>query len=375
MIIEEISTLTAEDGVTFDVKLHRDDSAPRGTAFLIMHPTTSWHDHFILKLLVERGYAGLGCANRYTGREAELILEYTVLDWAACVSHLRDLGYERIIGIGNSGGGEIVTCFQSEAVKPTMIGAAMGGPPDLTKAKLTPMDGLVMLNAHAGRPINLTLALDPSVGGEDGNDPRQYDPSLDMYNPENGPPYSQDFRDRYEAVQVERNHKITRWCEKVIAEIESAANPLMTDMTFIVHRTDANLRFLDNSIDSSDRTGLTIWDEDPKLANYTPGPLRGARTRLRIMTARSWLSQRSLLRSQFDVEHFMPQCEIPTIVLCGTADSGGPAHSLKTLESSPDPDVSMVWIKDGTHFMRGQEDKQAEAADHIASWAKERGFG
>jgi pimeloyl-ACP methyl ester carboxylesterase len=302
------------------------------------------------------------------------MLEYTVVDWAACVDHLRDQGYEKIIGIGNSGGGEIVTCFQSEAIKPTMTGSPMGGPPDLTKLTLTPMDGLVMLNAHAGRPISLTQSLDPSVGGEDGNDPLQYDASLDMYNPQNGPPYSQKFRNRYQAAQEERNHKITSWCESVIGRIEAAGNPLMTDMTFIVHRTDANLRFLDNTIDASDRTGLTIWDEDPKIANYTPGPLRGPRTRLRIMTVRSWLSQRSLRASQFEVEKFMPQCTIPTLVICGTADAGGPAHSQKTYDTSPDPDKSMVWIKDGTHFMRGQEDKQIEVADHIADWAKQRGF-
>lgn len=374
MIVEETVNLTAEDGAAFEVKLHRDDTAPRHTAFLIMHPTTGWQDHFILKLLAERGFGALGCSNRYTGREAELILEYTVLDWAACVSHLRDQGYEKIIGIGNSGGGEIVTCFQSEAVKPTMTGDPMGGPPDLTRAKLSPMDGLVMLNAHAGRPISLTQSLDPSVGGDEGNDPLQYDPSLDMYNPENGPPYSPDFRERYQAAQIERNNKITRWCQRTIEAVMKTGNPLMSDMTFIVHRTDANLRFLDNTIDASDRTGLTIWDEDPRIANYTPGPLRGPRTRLRIMTARSWLSQRSLMASQFEVERFMPQCTIPTIVLCGTADAGGPAHSQKTFDASPDPEVSMVWIKDGTHFMRGQEDKQAEAADHIAAWAKVRGF-
>ena len=220
---------------------------------------------------------------------------------------------------------------------------------------------MVLLNAHAGRPISLTQALDPSVGGDNGNDPLEYDPSLDMYNPDNGPPFSQEFRARYEAAQIERNHKITEWCKQTIGQIEETGNPLLKDVTFIVHRTDANLRFLDNTLDPSDRTGLTIWDEDPKIANYTPGPMRGPRTRLRIMTVRSWLSQRSLAASQFEVERFLPQCKIPTLVICGTADAGGPAHSTLMFERSPDPDKKMEWIKDGTHFMRGQEDKQVEA--------------
>ena len=375
MIQQKSATLTAEDRERFEVKLHFDDSAPQKTAFLIMHPTTDWRDHFILGFLAERGFGALGCTNRYTGREAELILEEIILDWAACVAFLREQGYENVIGIGNSGGGEIVACYQSESVKPTITGSPLGDPPDFTKAKLAPMDGMVMLNSHAGRPISLTQSLDPSVGGENGNDPLQYDPTLDMYNPDNGPPYSTEFGERYAAAQIERNHKITRWCRETIRRIEAVGNPLMKDMTFIVHRTDANLRFLDKMLDPSDRTGLTIWDEDPRVANYTPGPMRGPRTRLRIMTVRSWVSQRGLATSQFDVVRFLPQCTIPTVVICGTADAGGPEHSTRIFEGAPDSDKKMVWIKDGTHFMRGQEDKQVEVADHLATWARERGFG
>lgn len=374
MIKHEPATLTAQDGATFPVTLHYDDAAPRRTAFLIMHPTSDWQNHFMLPLLADRGFGALGCTNRYSGREAELMLEETVLDWGACVDHLRAKGFRTVIGIGNSGGGEIAACYQSQAVAPSITGTPFGDPPDFTKIKLQPMDGIVMLNAHSGRPLSLTQSLDPSVGGENGNDPLHYDASLDMYNPANGPPYSPEFRSRYEAAQIERNHKITRWCRDAIAKIKAAGNPLMRDMTFIVHRTDANLRFLDKSLDPSDRSGLTIWDEDPRVANYTPGPLRGPRTRLRVMTVKSWLSQRSLAASQFDVRHYLPHCKVPTLVICGTADAGGPEHSQRIFQASPDPGKTMVWIKDGTHFMRGQEDKQSEVADHIARWTHERGL-
>jgi len=374
MIKQEPATLTAQDGVRFPVTLHHDDATPRKTAFLIMHPTSDWQNHFILPFLVQRGFAALGCANRYSNREAELQLEETVLDWGACVDHLRAKGFRTVIGIGNSGGGEIVTCYQAQAVHPTLTGTPTGDPPDFTKVKLSPMDGIVMLNAHAGRPLSLTQSLDPSVGGESGNDPLHYDAALDMYNPKNGPPYSPEFVARYRAAQIERNHKITRWCRQAIEKIRAAGNPLMKDLTFIVHRTDASLLFLDKSLDPSDRSGLTIWDEDPRVANYTPGPLRGPRTRLRVMTARSWLSQRSLEASQFEVSRYLPDCKVPTIVLCGTADAIGPEHSRMTFEGSPDPGKKLVWIKDGTHFMRGQEDKQAEVADAIAGWARERGL-
>jgi pimeloyl-ACP methyl ester carboxylesterase len=375
MIGTEQVELRASDGQRSWATLHADSALPRGMAFIIMHPTSDWQQHYILPLLAKRGFGALGCANRYAGREAELILENTVLDWAAGVEFLKSRGYRKVVGIGNSGGGEIAVCYHSEGISPTIRGTPLGDPPDFTKMRLTPLDGIVLLNAHAGRPQSLTRSLDPSVGGESGNDPTQYDRALDMYDPKNGPPYAAEFRERYWAAQIERNHKITRWCRATIDRIERAGNPLMKDMPFIVHRTDANLSLRDLTLDPSDRSGETIWDEDPETANYTPGPLRGNRTRLRIMTLRSWISQRGLATSQFDVMRFLPQCRVPTLVACGTADAGGSEHSRLMFEAAPDPGKTMVWIKGGTHFMRGQEDKREEAADHIATWARARELG
>ncbi len=369
MVRFEQITLTTRDGVKIDVGHHFDDSRPRDVGILMMHPTSDWKSHFMVKLLAARGFGAIGCTNRYTGREAELILEDTLIDWAASVDYLRSCGYRKVIGIGYSGGGEIAAGYHSEAVRPTIKGSPMGTSPDLTSLQLVPLDGLVLMNAHAGRPHSITKSLDPSVGGADGNSPLEYDPSLDMFNPRNGPPFSAEFRTRYAAAQIERNHRITRWCQSAIERINRLDNPLMRDLTFIVHRADANLAFLEKEGDAS---GLTIWAEDPRIANYTPGPLRGPNTRLRAMTVRSWLSQRGLLTSQFDVFRFLPNCHIPTIVICGTADEGGTAQSQAMYDTSPDPDKQLVWVKDLTHFMRGQEAKQAEVADAIAAFAKSR---
>lgn len=374
MIQEQRVTLKASDGVESQAALVCDEAAPRTTAFIIMHPTSDWRSHYILRPLAERGFGALGCANRYSSREAELILENTVLDWAAGVDYLHHAGYRKVIGIGNSGGGEIAVCYHSESVHPTITGTPLGDPPDFTKLKLTSLDGMVLLNAHAGRPLSLTRSLDPSVGGDSGNDPLVYDASLDMYHPRNAPPYSAEFRERYAAAQIERNHKITKWCRETLERIARSGNPLMKDIPFIVYRTDADLRLRDLSLDPTDRSGETIWEEDPQLANYTPGPLRGNRTRLRVMTLRSWISQRGLATSQFKVANFLPHCRLPTLVAIGTADAGGSEHSREMFEHSPDPGKEIVYIKGGTHFMRGQEDKQRKAAELIARWAAKHGF-
>ncbi len=371
MLKFELIKLTTCDEISFEVGYHFDDSLPPHTGILMMHPTSDWKSHFMVKLLAQRGFGVIGCTNRYTGKEAELILEDTLIDWAACVDFLRASGYQNIIGIGYSGGGEIAAGYHSEAVHPQIKGSARGDFPDFTKLTLSPLDGLVLLNAHAGRPHSITRSLDPSVGGLDGNDPLDYNPDLDMYNPKNGPPFQADFRKSYHAAQIERNHKITRWCQSVVERIKTLGNPSMSDLTFIVHRADANLAFLDKADDSS---GLTIWAEDPRVSNYTPGPLRGPNTRLRAMTVKSWLSQRGLLSSQFDLFKFLPNCHIPTLVICGTADEGGTDQSQAMFDAAPDPGKQLVWVKDLTHFMRGQEDKQAEVADAIANFARTRGL-
>ena len=200
MYIEEPVTLTTEDGVEIEAMHHYDDALPLKTAITVMHPTTDVRGHFMMKWLVERGIGGFGFTSRYSSRESELIFENLLLDTAAGIEYLKSRGYQNVIGIGNSGGAEIVAGYQSQAVNPTIKSTPTGDPPDLTKAKLPPYDGLIFLNPHSGRALATTRGMDPSVGGEDGNDPFQYDPSLDLYNPENGPPYSQEFRDRYGAA-------------------------------------------------------------------------------------------------------------------------------------------------------------------------------
>lgn len=372
MVKAEQVALTAQDGVTIAAQWHYDDAAKPRTAIIIAHPTTDWRNHFLLAGLARQGIGALGYCTRFTAREAELILEETLLDTAAAVEFLHAKGYRDVLGMGSSGGAEIFAAYQSEASDPTITGTPLGDPPDITRAKLPPLSGLVFLNPHMGRPFSLTRGLDPSVGGESGNDPLVYDRALDLYNPENGPPFSDAFRQRYEAAQIERNHKITRWCQETIRKIDRIGNPLLKDIPFIVHRTDAALLQRDTSVDPTDRSGRTIWDEEPRVANYTPGPLRGSRTRLRIVTLRSWISQRGLATSHFDVLKHIAKCHVPTVVLCGTAEEGGPSHSRRIYEAAPDREKKLAWIKGATHFMSGQEAQQRETVDLIVSWLGER---
>ena len=76
--------------------------------------------------------------------------------------------------------------------------------------------------------------------------------------------------------------------------------------------------------------------------------------------------------SHFDVYKHAPHCHVPTLVVVGTADATStPSRARRVLDHVPGEMKKFVTIKDGTHFMRGQTDKQLEAADNIAQWLRE----
>lgn len=76
------------------------------------------------------------------------MVDNRVLDVAA-VTHLRDLVFERVVLVGDSGGGLAALC-QAGAGSPAITATPAGDPPDLTAAELPPTDALVTLMAHPG---------------------------------------------------------------------------------------------------------------------------------------------------------------------------------------------------------------------------------
>ena len=91
-----------------------------------------------------------------------------------------------------------MAAYQSQAVAPNLRPTPWGELPDAVLS-LTPADTLVVLCGHPGRPDVLTAWLDPSVTDE--SDPLYRDPSLDMFDPEHGPPFAPEFVERSCAAQ------------------------------------------------------------------------------------------------------------------------------------------------------------------------------
>jgi pimeloyl-ACP methyl ester carboxylesterase len=246
-------------------------------------------------------------------------MENCVLDVAAAIGHLRSLGFDKVVLGGNSGGGGLSALYQSQAENPTITATPAGDPPDLTAVDLPPADAVVAMMAHPGRASVYTEWLDPAIVDE--SDPFRRDPDLDMFDPRNGPPYSADFLARYRSAQVARNERITAWERDRLAWLaEDDRRP--QDMPFLVYGTCADPRFLDLSIERSDRAAGSLWGP-PEQANNLPASL-GHYTSLR-----SWLSQWSVRDSNCDAVAHLPHVSTPVLVMYGTADGAAfPAHAL-----------------------------------------------
>lgn len=89
------------------------------------------------------------CTSRYPNNDTCLIMEKVVLDLGACVRHCKEvLGYERVVLAGWSGGGSLSALYQSQAERPSITSTPAGNLPDLTKARLIPVDAVWQLAAH-----------------------------------------------------------------------------------------------------------------------------------------------------------------------------------------------------------------------------------
>ena len=171
---------------------HRGPGTRPTTALIATHYEADFSEHYLAAFAAARGYGFLGWNTRFAGDGHRFILEHALVDIGVGVRWLRETaGVENVVLLGNSGGASLMSAYQSQALEPNLVPTPWGELPaavlDLPQA-----DALVVLCAHPGRPDVLTAWLDPAVTDE--TDPLSLDPSLDMFDPANGPPYSPEIR-------------------------------------------------------------------------------------------------------------------------------------------------------------------------------------
>jgi hypothetical protein len=336
--------------------------APAKTALIATHYNVDFSEHYLGEYMAARGYGFLGWNTRFRGNEGFFLLEHALIDIGAGVRWLKEeAGVEQVVIVGNSGGGSLMGAYQSQALGVTMTPTPGLNLPDALN-DLIPADLYISLCAHLGRPEVLTAWFDPSITDE--TDPTTIDPALNMYDPTNGPPYSEAFITRYRAAQEARNDRITAWCHSELARLQGAD---MIDRAFNLYRTWADLRLMDGTIDASEREVGRCYAGDPKTANFGP---RGIGL---TNTLRTWLSMWSLKDSHCSGTPHLNRITQPALVVQSTGDTGVfPSDAKAIFDELAADDKSMEMVT-GDHYLETPDNARDGVADLITDWLKAHG--
>ena len=341
----------------------RQPAGPRRAAAIVMHPASNFMGHYLIAPLAARGVACMGLNSRYAGNDTLLLMERVIQDLGAGVQFLRSQGYERIVLVGNSGGASLAALYQAQAEHLTIEHMVDGDPAGLSPADLPPVQGLALCAAHEGRSFLMRNWIDPSVTDE--HDGLSVDPGLDMYDPRNAPPYSRDFLDRFRNAQQARYERIDQWVQQRLALLRQQAAPgSPRDQVFVVHRTHADPRFLDLSLDVNDRAPGSVWGSGAAGArgvNYAASQMG------RITSLTAWLSQWSP-RSRADGPSNLARTSVPTLLCTYTGDQSTFPSTRSAWLAAGGSRIRNVDITGGNHYLAGQPALVEQVADAMAQW-------
>lgn len=337
---------------------------PSDTLFMFMHPATTLNMLPMPAALASAGLHVMCCGSRYAKNDSALIMEKVVYDLGMYVRHAREvLNYRKIVLVGWSGGGSLSLFYQSQAEQPTITHTPAGDAYDLREAGLQPADGLIFIAAHLSRAETLTEWLDPSVRDE--RDPDNRDATLDIYAPQarHRPPYAEDFVRTFRTGQIARNRRITDWALDMIDRLKGQNDGEM-ERAFVVHRTFADVRWLDPAIDPNGRKAGSSFLGDPRIANAAPAGLA------RYSSLRSWLSQWSYDRSNAKGAVAARNVRgLPVLQIVNEADDAVPAtHNPVIREALATPDKEYVEIVGATHYYLGQPNELAQCIATVTDW-------
>lgn len=339
---------------------YRPSDTPPRTAMIAAHYSADMSGHFLAERIAQRGFGFLGWNTRFRSGEELFTLEHALVDIAAGIDWLRAHGVEYIVLLGNSGGGSLMAAYQSQAATARLTGeqenlrTALSA---LPKAQL-----YISLNAHAGRAEYLTSIMDPAVVDE--LDPTATEPSLDMYDPANGPPYSDEFIARYRAAQTARNQRISAWA---VAELNRLNANGIADRIFTVPRVWADLRFLDAAIDPSDRPVGECYAGNPAAAN------KGVLGMARATSLRTWLSLWSMDHSVCRAEQHLPNVAVPSLVIQTTHDVGVFPSDAQAIHDALGASDRQMLFRAGSHFLDSPTSARDDVATLMVEWLRSRG--
>jgi alpha-beta hydrolase superfamily lysophospholipase len=339
------------------------------TLVVFMHPASTLQLLPVPRAMAERGLHILCAGSRYARNDAPLVMEKVLIDLGAYIRRAKeDWGYRRVVLAGWSGGGSLSLFYQSQAERPTVTATPGGDPIDIPGAGLIPADAMLLQAAHISRAVMLREWIDPSVRDED--DPDNRNPELDLYDPRNPnqPPYTSAFLERFRAAQLDRVRRRTAWVKETLARLRQRGG-LEMERGFVTHRTMADPRFLDGTIEPNDRPVGRCYLGHPETVNNGPVGLA------RFSTLRAWLSQWSIDDTNAEGERCARAVTVPLLAIEHTADDAVPqSHVGRMHAAAGSTDKTFVRIDGASHYYVGQPEHLRRAVDLTVGWMEERGL-
>ena len=360
----------SQGAVNLEGILLRPEGVASRTLLVFMHPASTLQLLPLPNRLAALGSHVLAAGSRYQRNDTALVMENVVLDLGAYIRAAReDWGYEKIVICGWSGGGSLASLYQSQAERPSITETPAGDPVDMAAAGLVPADALMNLAAHSSRARLLAEWIDPSVLDE--SDPDRRDPGLDLYRPgyaDRPARYDAAFLGRYRAAQLARVRRITARVRKTLGELQERQGAEV-ERGFVTHRTMADPRFLDTSIEPNGRKALWSYLGHPETVNAGPVGLA------RFSTLRSWLSQWSIDDARADTLRCGPSITVPFLALeCGADDAVPQPHTQEIAASMASRDKTLLRVEGANHYFVRQEKELDEAARAVRGWLADRDF-
>ncbi|NWK97453.1 alpha/beta hydrolase [Sphingobium lactosutens] len=339
------------------------------TLLIYMHPSAT------MQLLPAPTHAAahgahiLCAGSRYPKNDSALIMENVARDLGAWIRHAREVwNYRNIVLAGWSGGGSLSMFYQAQAENPTITHTPAGDAVDLTTSQLIPADAVVFQAAHLSRAQLLADWIDPSVLDELNPDVR--DQRLDIYDPNNPvqPPYDAAYIAEFREAQRARVRKIAAWARGELDTLQQRGGAEV-ERGFVIHRTMADPRFIDSTLDPNGRRSNWCYLGNPETVNNGPAGLA------RFSTLRSFLSQWSIEDTNAHAPNNAPSVNVPMLAIENGADDAVPQpHTQIVFDAVGSQDKQMHVIEGATHYYAGQPELLSQATTLMLDWLRNRNF-
>ena len=233
-------------------------------AILVMHSDEDYLAFPTGPEMAERGYTAL-CANVMSKEGMMFSLADKMKSVAAAVKYLRSLpSVEKIVLMGHSGGGTLMSAYQAIAENgPAVFQGNEMILPYPGNEKLPPADGMLLLDANWGNAVMQLFSLDPAVESEHSG--MMIHAWLDLFHPANGfrpagSVYPPEFIRRFQTSQSERNNGLIDDALNRYRLIQHGQGNYSDDEPLII--PGAAQGFTNNK----------LYAQDPRLMSHTRNP-------------------------------------------------------------------------------------------------------